>query len=192
MKKNILLSILTLGFFSCKTNDQKMIDITNITITEGFLDVPLSIIATKELDNYFEYDAMATFKTEKVGIIIRLKKDIPAGFIDGEPKNMFLNDGIEFISKGVESDLLLWFLSNRYGIKNEFIKLKDTQMFTCANLNEKKPDYKSGSSRFKIFLESDEEYAELFVNFDFSKGIIYLNEKDEEYRVPLIKLMKAN
>ncbi len=104
---------------------------------------------------------------------------------------MFLNEGTEFLSKGTESDNLLRFLSNKYGFQNNNISLKDSQVFTCANLNQDKPNYKNGESRFKIFLEGEEEdYSELFVNFNFSKAVISLNEKVEEYREPLIKLME--
>ena len=190
MKKKLLLSILTLGLLGCENEPPKIIDLTNLKLTDGFVDVPLSIIETKVLDNYFEYDASATLNEDTVGIIVRLKKDIPAGFVDGEPKNMFLKEGIEFISKGTESDDLLKFLSSKYGIKDNKISLKNSQIFTCANLNQIKPNYKNGESRFKIFLESEEDYSELFVNFNFTKGIISLNEKDEEYREPLIKLLK--
>jgi len=190
MKKRLLLSILTLGLLGCKNDNSKIIDLTNLKSTEGFIDISLSIIESKESDKYIEYNTSATVNNDTIGIIVKLKKDIPAGFINGEPKNMFLKEGIEFISKGKESDNLLRFISEKYGFKNSNISIKDTQMFTCANLNQEKPNYKSGESRFKIFLEGEEDYSELFVNFNFTKRIVYLNEKDEEYREPLIKLMK--
>lgn len=190
MKKKLILSILTLGLLGCKDDNQKIIDLSNLKSTEAFIDVPLSIVETKELDDYFEYNTSATVNKDTVGIIIRLKKDIPAGFINGEPKNMFLNEGIQFISKGKESDNLLKFLSDKYELQNSNLALKDSQIFTCANLNQEKPNYKNGESRFKIFLEGEEDYSELFVNFNFAEKIISLNEKDEEYREPLIKLMK--
>lgn len=190
MKKGLLLSILTLGIFGCKKDKLKVIDLTNLKSTEGFIDVPLSIIETKEFDEYFEYNTSAIVEQKTVGIIVKLRKNIPAGFINGEPKNMFLKDGIEFISKGIESDKLLSFLSDKYGFTNNSISLKESQIFTCANLNQGKPNYKNGESRFKIFLEGDEDYSELFVNFNFTKKMIFLNEKDKEYREALIKLMK--
>ena len=190
MKKGLLLSILTFGLLGCKNDKLKIIDLTNLKSIDGFIDIPLSIIETKESDGYIEYNTSATVNNDTIGVIVKLKKDIPPGFVNGEPKNMFLKEGIEFISKGKESDNLLSFLSEKYELKNDNLSLKDSQIFTCANLNQEKPNYKSGESRFKIFLEGEEDYSELFVNFNFTKGIIYLNEKDEEYREPLIKLMK--
>lgn len=190
MKKRLLLSILALGLLGCKNDNPKIIDLTNLETIEGFIDVPLSIMESKELDGYFEYYTCATVNKDTIGIIVRLKKDIPAGFVNGEPKNMFLNEGIQFISKGKESDNFLKFLSDKYGLQNNNLSLKDSQIFTCANLNQEKPNYNNGESRFKIFLEGEEDYSELFVNFNFTKGIMSLNEKDEEYREPLIKLLK--
>jgi len=185
-----LLSILTLVLLGCKNDTPKIIDLSNLKSTEGFIDLPLSIIESKELDEYFEYNASATVNNNAIGIILRLKKDIPAGFVNNEPKNIFLDEGIQIISKGKESDDLLKFLSNKYGLQNDNLLLKESQIFTCANLNQEKVNHKKGISRFKIFLEEGEDYSELFVNFNFSKNIISLNEKDEEYREPLIKLMK--
>ncbi|WP_299675758.1 hypothetical protein [uncultured Tenacibaculum sp.] len=184
--KNLLLSILTLG----QKSSQKIIDITNLQSTEGFIDIPLSITDRQEANTYFEYTVSAILNKEKIGITIRLKKDIPPGFVNGEPKNMFLKEGIQFVSKGKESDALLQFLSDKYELNNTNLVLKDTQTFTCANLNQEPPNYHDNKSRFKIFLENEEDHAELFVNFDFAKNRVYFNEKDFDYREPLIKLLK--
>ena len=98
MNKKLLLTILTLGLLGCNNEDSKIIDLTTLKLTEGFVDVPLSIIDKKELDNYFEYNACATLNKDTVGIIVRLKKGIPAGFINGEPKNMLKNPSYSIYS----------------------------------------------------------------------------------------------
>ncbi len=191
MKNKLLLSILTLGIISCKENTSKIVDLTNLKSIEGFVDIPLSIVGTEEIDNYYIYNTSATFNNDTLGIIIKLKKEIPAGFINGEAVNLFVDEGIELSSKGNESDNLLRFISEKYNLGDKTIFIKDSQIFTCANLNQEKVNYKKGESRFKIFFEGDEDesYAELFINFNFSKGIISLNEKDQEYRESLVKLM---
>ncbi len=190
MKIKLILLLLISSLFGCNSKNSNIIDLSNLKPNEGFIDVPLSVVSTAVSENYYEYDVKAIVNNDTIGIIIKLKKNIPAGFVNGEPKNMFLSDGIEFVSKGIESDKLLGFLSKNYGLNESNTTIKDSQLFTCANLNESKTNYKTGESRFKIFLEGEEDYAELFVNFNFSKSIISLNEKDEEYREPLIKLMK--
>lgn len=191
MKKKLLLSILTLGIISCKDDTSKVIDLSRLKPNEGFIDIPLSIVNVKDIDNYYEYDARATLNNDTIGIIVKLKKEIPQGFIDGKPVNLFVDEGIELISKGNESDNLLRFISKKYNLEERPLILKESQIFTCANLNQEIVDYNNGESRFKIFLESEdgEEYAELFINFNFSKGIISFNEKDQEYRESIINLM---
>ncbi len=189
MKNIFLVALFTLIVVGCKNEDSKIIDLTNFKPTEGFVDIPLSIIETKEVDGYFEYNVGATVDKDTIGIRIKLKKNIAAGFVNGSPANVFLNDGIEFISKGNESDGLLQYMADKYEVQNNAISLKNSQIFTCANLNQEKTDYSNGESGFKIFLEEGKDYAELFVNFNFREGIISLNEKDNDYREPLIKLL---
>jgi hypothetical protein len=189
--KVIFLSIIT-SLFGCnvKPPETMLVDLTNFQATDGFVDIPLTIISTTEVDEYYEYEVSAKLNKDTIGLIVQLKKEIPAGFVNGEPKSLFLTDGIKFLSKGQNSDQLLQFMATKYKIQSEGLEMKQKQTFTCANLNETEIDFKNGSARFKIFLETEEEYAELFVNFDFAQQMIYLNEKDEEYRAGLVALLK--
>jgi len=189
----IFIFCLVLVLFSCsnKTEKTNILDLSNLKSTEGWFDIPLSVTETEELNEYYEYTAKGILNNDTIGIKIRLKKNIPPGFVNGEPKNMFLEKGIEFISNGNESDRLLSFMASKYGVDKANLKFKKGQIFTCANLNQSKPNYKTGENKFKIFLEGHEEaYAELFVNFNFSEKVISFNEKDTEYREALIDLLK--
>lgn len=190
--KKILLVTVSLLFFACSNTKKKkkIVNLDTLPSNEGWFDIPLSIVNEKYKNDYVIYTAKALYKNDTLGITIKLKKNIPAGFVNGVPKNMFLTNGVEFISNGIESNKLIQFMASKYGVKALGLKLKKQQIFTCANLNQTKPNYKNGKSRFKIFLENEKESAELFVNFDFSKKIISFNEKDIEYRKPLIHLLK--
>ncbi len=193
IKKTISILILGIMFLSCSNsnnNKASIINLNKLKPNEGWIDIPLSVIQENSLDNYYVYTAKGLYNNDTLGITIKLKKNIPVGFVNGEPKNMFLENGIEFISNGIESDKLLQFISSKYGLSETNLKLKNKQVFTCANLNQSKPNYKNGESKFKIFLENEKENAELYVNFNFSKKIISFNEKDTEYRKPLIHLLK--
>ncbi len=193
IKKTITLLIIGIIFLSCSNSDNNKVNIVNLDnlkSNEGWFDIPLSITNEKRTDDYYVYSVKGVSNKDTLGLTIKLKTNIPAGFVNGKPKNMFLEKGIEFISNGNESNKLLQFISSKYGLSETNLKLKNKQVFTCANLNQSKPNYKNGVSKFKIFLEKDDKYAELFVNFDFKKRIIYFNEKDTEYRKPLINLLK--
>ncbi|MEM6345032.1 MAG: hypothetical protein AAF927_14165 [Bacteroidota bacterium] len=183
--------LVCISLFACDAANlkSKIVDLSNLSSREGMVDIPLSIVRTQELEQYYEYELKALNQKDTLGLIIRLKKGITAGFVNGEPKNIFLSDAIEFISLGEQSDNLLQFMAQKYGFGSEGLKMPETHLFTAANLNQTDVNYDSGDSRFKIFLETEEDYAELFVNFSFGADWVWLNEKDIEYREPLIKLL---
>lgn len=168
----------------------KVIDLSDLKFEDYFIDIPLTISSVKENEDHFTYLAVGSLKNEQLSITIKLKKNIGAGFKNGEPVNVFIKDGISFKSNGNESDKLLKLIAKHYEINEENLILKDEQVFTCANLNQSIVNYQKGIAKFKVFLESESEYAELYVNFDFKNKVIWLNEKDEGYRIPLINLLK--
>ena len=185
-----VMGIVVISCSNSYKNKIHIVNLTNLKTNEGWVDIPLTVIGEKKTDDYYEYLAKGVYKNDTLGMTIKLKNHIPAGIVNGALKNVFLKNGIEFISNGVESDRLLQFIASKYELPDANIKLKDKQLFTCANLNQSKPNYKNGISRFKMFLEQDTVYAELFVNFNFTKKTISINEKDTEYRKSLIELLK--
>ena len=185
------MGILT-SLFGCNgdNSSSNIHSLDNFAKTDGFVDIPLSITSTKDIGTHYEYYAKSTLYGDTLGVGVKLKKNIPEGLHNGEPTNMFLDKGIELFSIGSESDNLLSFISEQYGNPKKALTFKSTGLVTCANLNESPVNYSNGAYRFKIFLESEQTDAELFVNFDFSNNMIFLNEKDEGYRDGLIKSLQ--
>lgn len=70
--------------------------------------------------------------------------------------------------------------------KNEFV---DSILCQAVALQGDPTKLKDGAVRMKLFFDNGnpEEYAELFYNLDVSAGYAALNEKDPEYREPLVK-----
>lgn len=209
MRLIIGLIILSFVCFGCNSNDSKpsniskptsqvnstenaepLIQIDQVLSNEGYINIPLNIVEQTKKDAYISYKVRAMSKNDMLELIISLKEGVPAGFVDGVPKNSFLAGGIIFESTGPKSDRLLTALAQKYKINSEKLVMQSKQVFTCANLNQTAVDYQSGTPKFKIFLEGGTEIAELYVNFDFKKSIIYLNEKDPQYRNALINLLK--
>jgi len=148
-------------------------------------------VGYRDHEGYYENKVQALYKGQIVELIIGLKDRIPPGLDDNGPNgNLFVEEGIYFKSTGKQSDLLLTAMADRYGIKTGPLKMKEKQVFTCANLNNSMVSYKQGVYRFKIFLETESDNAELFVNFNFDHKIIFLSDKDEAYRESLIKLLQ--
>lgn len=191
MKCIFILFLGSLLLCSCTSSHSanNLVDLNNVQDQNGFFELPLKIISKSSNDGYFEFTVQALSKLDTVEILISLKDGIPPGFVNGAPKNMFLEDGIQFQSTGARSDKLLNTISTKYGLKKSNLQMKTKQTFTCANLNQKPVSYKIGNPSFKIFLEDENHYAELYVNFNFANSIISLSEKDPEYREALIALM---
>jgi len=194
--KTILFGLLILfGLYSCSEQNKviSLIDITSrIDKSSGFIDLTLNIIDKKETDSSFVYLAEGLYNADTVGIQISLKKGLKAGIINGEMKNVFVPFGISINSVGLASDRLLIAMTDLYKIDSiNKVMRNDLMILTCANLNQQEINYNSGEYKFKVFMETNEDNPELFVDFDFTNNLIFLNEKDREYRKGVLKyLMK--
>jgi hypothetical protein len=107
MKVNLLNLLVIIGIVSCTTQVKKnnIADITaGIDKSSGFVDLILTIIDKKETDSSYVYRAEGLYKSDTVGIDISLRKELKAGIINGEPKNIFVSNGISLKSIGEKSD----------------------------------------------------------------------------------------
>jgi hypothetical protein len=192
--KTIVFGVLILiGLYSCSQEKKaiNLIDITSrIDKSSDFIDLTLNIIDKKETDSSYIYIAEGLYNADTVGIQISLKKGLKAGIVNGEMKNVFVPFGISINSVGLASDRLLNAMTELYKIDSiNTVMRNDLIILTCANLNQQDITYNSGESKFKVFMETDEDNAELFVNFDFTNNLILLNEKDMEYRKGVLKYL---
>ena len=201
------LVILTFFFYSCNPKESRssknseltsqlqptktgkpLIQIDRLLTNEGYNNIPLNIVAQTSQDGYLVNKIQAMSKSDTLELIVSLKEGIPAG--DEGSGNGLLTDGIIFESTGTKSDRLLTALAQKYQLNSGKLTMKSKQAFTCANLNDAPVDYQSGTPKFKIFIGNKQEVAELYVNFDFKKSIVFLNEKDPQYRDALLNLLK--
>lgn len=171
-------------------NKKPLIQIEQLISNQGYINILFNIVEQGRQDGYLVNKIQAMSKSDTLELIVHLKEDAPAGLADGKPEDRLLVDGIIFESTGPKSDRLLVALAQKYKINAEKLVMKSRQILTCANLNKTAVDYESGTPKFKIFLGDGSEVAELYVNFDFKKLTISLNEKDPQYREALINLLK--
>lgn len=190
MKKFIFASLILTTFFSCSHNN--LVDITSKTVqTSGFQDVALSITDTKETDSMYVYTALGLYKSDTVGMEISLKKGLKAGIVHNEMKNVFLSNAITLRSIGSKSDKLLTVMTELYAGESVPQTMRsDLMVLPCANFGQEDLNYTSGEYKFKAFMETAEENAELFMIFDFANKLILLNEKDVAYRKGVLNFLK--
>ena len=194
MKKILFGLFVLIGLASCSQANKKieLADISNMNVSD-FIDIPLRITQKSETDTSYICIAKAIYRSDTLGVQVSLKKGIKAGIVGDNMSNVFLNDGISIHSIGIESDHFLSAMTKLYGIDLQGNQMRnDIMSFNCANLNQKNVEYNKGEYHFKIFMESEDNYAELFINFDFTNQLIYFNEKDMEYRKGVIDYLTRN
>lgn len=146
MKIKLFIVLITIFVMACNSSNRNtridIVSIDQISENEGFLDLPFTITNQKNEEGYLVNTIKAINNADTLEMKISLKEGIAPGFINGVPKNLFVEDGIKFESTGIQSDKLLNMLANKYNVESSNLKLKEKQVFTIANLTQDPIDYK--------------------------------------------------
>ena len=177
---------------SLRTN-QEGLPILDQFSEEGFVDCVFKINNLEEGETYFIFDMKAFYNEKNLSIRVKVNKNIQAGF-DQECnviQGRFYDQGVVFMSTGTESDNLLNVMAKLYGIDLMSIEMTEEESFTAFALHQEEFDIRKDAVKIKIFgrdkeEDSEDEYNESFFNLDLTNGLVFWNEKDQEYRVPLI------
>lgn len=94
------------------------------------------------------------------------------------------------ISVGAESDAFINQVAKLYGVNGAVKKFKNkipAQVVGLAN-DPRKMDSMPIKMKFFLSPDADESlYSEIFINIDLKKKVLEFNEKDPEYRLPLVR-----
>lgn len=163
---------------------------------DGFVDCVFRIQHLTETKTSYNFQAMASFEGEILGLNIELLKGMQGGF-DHEMQLIqehIYRKGITFSRLGIESDNLLKILNSLYGLSPLSIyKMRQAEQYTAILLHQNNLNIHEELVHIKIFGHDqeqdnlDEDYNESFINLDLKNGFVYWNEKDESYRASLIK-----
>ena len=158
---------------------------------EGFADLTLGIIGrSKQGDGEWHFHVRARHFNQIVGLEIALGAEWKPWSIElGDGSTLPAYNGVvEFRSTGSESDLFSSVLGKLYGVE-EPTKMRSAISFTATSLGENPEQLETRELKIKLFYEPEVQdgYAEVFLNVEFTSGIVELREKDEEYRKPLVR-----
>lgn len=165
---------------------------------EGFIDCVLKIVDLEEGDDSYKFNLRASCNGDDLGFRVEVVKGIKCGF-DSEmsliQENVY-KKGVKFFRTGPESDSLLKVLARFYGINEVSDQMTSEETFTAIALHQGEIDMASESIKIKIFGKDQDEdleknYYESFFNLDLKNGFVFWNEKDEDYREPLIRGLSA-
>lgn len=81
-----------------------------------------------------------------------------------------------------------------YGTKLTPKTMATETCFTGISLGGDPRDLTKGPVKIKLFFESEEEddYAELYTNIELAAHRLEVHEKDEGYRLPVIRALQTN
>jgi hypothetical protein len=158
---------------------------------EGYHDLVFHLRdRTVSADGSQSFRARGLHKNQSVGLLVllgprweqvSLGSDLPLAF----------RGSVELKSSGAESDALLAVMDKLYGTELHPTSMKRETTFTGITLGGDPRNVASSEVKIKLFFEpgNDEGYAELYLNIDMTGGRLQLNEKDEEYRRPIINAL---
>jgi len=161
---------------------------------DGFIDCVLKISNLEETNKNYKFHLAASHEGEVLGMNVEVVKGIKGGF-DSETsliQEHVYKKGVVFRRSGVESDRLIMVLAKLYGFKNKKLKMVQEESFTGIALHQGEINMAAEPIKIKIFGKDSEtdlenDYCESFFNIDLANGFVYWNEKDQEYREPLIR-----
>jgi hypothetical protein len=165
---------------------------------EGFVDLTFRVSALSDDGEYYRFHLTASHEKRVVGIDVVLVKGIQAGF-NGRMnlvKKHVYRQGVCFLRSGPESDRLVSAIGELYGAKSSPKRMVNQETFTAIALHQGRLDMESEPVKLKIFGKDGEPfdqdaYYESFFNVDLPNGLVFWNEKDPDYRKPLLRALSA-
>lgn len=178
--------------------DYKGLPILDQFAEEGFVDCVFKVLNLTADDEFYHFDMAASFEGQEVGLHAKLKKRIGPGF-DSDMNLIHehvYRQGLTLSSIGLESDCLISALAKLYGMAPVIRTMVPSETYTAIALQQDQTDLASNHVRIKIFGRDDDDapeddYYESFFNVDLPSGLVYWNEKDEDYREPLMRALSV-
>lgn len=165
---------------------------------EGFVDLVFRISHFETDDKKYRFHLAASHLGQEVGMNVEMLKGIQGGFFEDENEDLQLvqehvyYNSVKFSRSGADSDDLISAIGGLYDLTSGRLRMVKNQSFTAIALHEGTLDFDSQIVNLKLFGNDgddsrEDEYFECFFNVDIRNRLAYWNEKDQDYREPLIK-----
>ena len=165
---------------------------------DGFVDCVFKIVDLTETPTHLQFRLVASHKGELVGMRARLVKGIQSGL--DEEMNLIRDHvyrrGVVFSRSGPESDRLIAAIAELYGMRASGTRMVDEESFTAIAVHLGPFDLRNDVVKIKIFgrdsdSDHEDDYYESFFNLDLKNKRVFWNEKDPEYRDPLVRALSS-
>lgn len=174
--------------------DQEGRPLLNQFSEDGFVDCIFRIEELKENADRYCFHIAASFDQQVLGMNVDVLKTINSGFNEDMEliSGRVYRKGVTFYRSGTDSDFLITVLAELYGHSFGPLRMLDEESFTALALHQGDVDMEKEEVKIKLFGRDadddlDENYYESFFNLDLVNVFVYWNEKDFDFREPLIR-----
>lgn len=161
-------------------------------VSEDFKDLSFSMAELSQTeDGSTSFVARAVLDGHPVGLRIILGNKWETRTLGGSAPVFWGH--VTYQSIGEESDRLIRAIGTLYAIEKPGSRMKPEVRFSAVALEGNPGAYPPVRIRMKLFVnaELEEEYAEVFTNFDSESQWIGIREKDADYREPVYAALVA-
>lgn len=165
---------------------------------EGFVDLIFRITELVHDGRHYRFHATASHRGTIVGMDAVVVCDIQGGFDSNMElvKENVYRQGVRLLRSGTESDRLVQAISELYSSPEPSATMVREEVFTAIALHQGELVMEEQPIKLKIFGRDSEAfdedaYYESFFNLDLVNGFVFWNEKDPDYRTPLLRALAA-
>jgi hypothetical protein len=161
---------------------------------EGFHDLLFYIEEHKQMrDGSQSIRGLGTHQGRVLGLDVILGPSWQAGSLGKNVPLVTYRGIVTYRSTGSDSDTFLQVLDELYGTKLTPKAMATETRFTGISLGGDPRDLTKGPVKIKLFFESGgpDDYAELYTNIELAARRLEVHEKDEGYRLPVIRALRA-
>jgi hypothetical protein len=160
---------------------------------EGFIDCLFRITELTSTPSHHTFRMLASHDGRVVGCRSIVMRGIQGGFDGGMKliKEHVYRPAVQLLRSGPESDALVESLAALYGMERADRRMHELVRFTGIALHQGAVDMETEAIKIKLFCrdapdDPPDDYSESFFNLSLPEGLVAWNEKDVEYRKPLI------
>ena len=186
MKYFLGIIIMIWSIFSSAKNYPEVVVVED----EGFVDLAFTISnAKKQGSGSFEVAVKGNLQGEKVGFAIELLPSWNPQEVEGIDDAFYWGEAF-FKSSGSESENFIKALASLYGATISNVSVPDKVYAQVVGLACNPEQIEVSPCKMKFFFSPDGEeelYSEVFINIDLGSKKLEFNEKDNDYRAPLLR-----
>ncbi len=162
-----------------------------LSVADGFVDIDLPISKTESsFDKPVSIVARGKIKGSVVGFAVDIDSEWAENPIEDTDASFYWGKA-HLRSIGADSDSFSRLLAGLYQLPCAEPRMPARIDVGVVGLANDPRLLKTNPTKMKLFfnVDSEENYAEVFLNIDFKSGVLQFHEKDPEYRIPLLRAL---